>query len=51
MRKSGGGPSSVRWQTERGGEKPKVGLDVVEGGGAHDAFYRSGQRVEGAGRS
>jgi hypothetical protein len=33
----------VRWQTERGGEKLEVGLDAVEGGGAHSAFYRPGR--------
>jgi hypothetical protein len=43
MRQSDGGPSLVRWQTERGGEKLEVGLDAVEGGGAHSAFYRPGR--------
>jgi hypothetical protein len=36
---------------EHGGEKPEVGLDAEEGGGAHDAFYRLGQRAEGVGQS
>jgi hypothetical protein len=47
MRQSGGGPSSVQWKMECRGEKPEVGLDAVEGGGALDAFYRPGRQAEG----
>jgi hypothetical protein len=49
MRQSDGGPSLVRWQTQRGGEKLEVGLDVVEGGGAHTPFIgRGGVELNGA---
>jgi hypothetical protein len=44
----------VRRQTKHRGEKLEVGLDAVVGGGgggAHDAFYMSRRRAEGAGQS